>query len=190
MNNQENIELDLETLNRQIAFAEAEERESEARLAVNRKLREDLLAEQKRRLNDPKERAKMFANANSMIEAGVKEYDEKGYSCDVARDENGLFTKIIFKKTRSGTRRAGNKSSNNTHPAMTKDQFSSIYNMLSDKFNNADIVAALIKNDGTGKHTSFRTQPCLSNILSKGLENIKIEKVGTKGRGVSYKKIS
>jgi hypothetical protein len=75
-------------------------------------------------------------------------------------------------------------------PAMTRQQFAAIYASLSQNFNNQEIISKLVATFGEGKYIKFRTQPVLGEILTNGLDGIKIEKIGTKGRNVYYKKIS
>ena len=183
----QNNSLDLE-----LEIAEKQAQEAAAQHEVSRQRLQQLRDEQERRLNDPKERAKMFKNANDMIDAGLKEYESKGYSCDVQRDENGLLIKISFKTSKSGSRGPRKTAGQDGFiPAMTRLQFSEIYNNLGNEFKNQNIVDALISKFGeNGKYNDFRTQPSLGLILNDGYEGIKIEKVGTKGRNVFYKKIS
>ncbi len=191
MNNQENNSLDLDTLNRQLALAEAQEKETEAKLEANRKFRQQLLAEQERLLNDPKERAKMFITANEKIEAGVKEYEAKGYTCDVQRDENGLLVKISFKTSKSGSRGPRKTDSKGgSTPGMTLSQFAEIYPSLGQTFTPKELVEKLVAQFGKGVHLKYNPQPTLGKILAIGHEGIRIEKVGTKGRNIYYKKIS
>jgi hypothetical protein len=73
---------------------------------------------------------------------------------------------------------------------MTRDQFVEIYPVLGKEFKNQNIVEALVNKFGAGKYTEFRTQPSLGLIFADGYNGIKIEKVGTQGRNVYYKKIS
>jgi hypothetical protein len=190
MNNQETNSLDLDTINRQLAIAEAQEKETEAKLEANRKFRQQLLAEQDRLLNDPKERAKMFADANSKIEAGISDYNSKGYSCEVVRDENGMLIKILFKTIKTGSRGLPNKTTSaGSIPAMTFEDFADVYESLGEEFNNKDIIQALTSKSTSGE-SNFRTQPVLGKILKDGFKKIRILKIGEKGRGVKYKKIA
>jgi hypothetical protein len=163
-------------------------------IAENNRLLEDLRKAEDAILNDPVERAKLFVDANKMIEAGIKEYDAKGYSCDVQFDDYGLLTKIVFKSgksRKSGTRGPRKVAGQDGFiPAMTRDQFVEIYSTLGNEFKNNNIVEALVNKFGGGKYTDYRPQPSLGLILADGYEGIKIEKVGTKGRNVYYKKIS
>ncbi len=165
-----------------------------AELDARRKRIAELKAEQDRRLNDPAERAKLFVNANKLIEDGIKEYEAKGYKVNVVFDENNLFEKLVFKfgkSRKSGTRGPRKKAGDVGYVSpMTRDQFVGIYPNLGSTFTKKDIVNALIKKFGNGKDTDFNPQPGLGNILDNGYEGIKIEKVGTKGPGVYYKKIS
>jgi hypothetical protein len=187
--NDQNISLDEE-----LAIAEKQAQEAQAQLEVRRQKLQQLKDEQDRRLNDPKERAKMFKNANDTIDAGVKEYEAKGYICDVQRDENGLLTKITFKTGKSA--KSGNRGPRKMVgqegyvPAMTRQNFASIYSSLGQKFNNQEINSKLVAIFGEGKYSEFRTQPVLGQILVNGLDGIKIEKIGTKGRNVYYIKTS
>lgn len=168
--------------------------ELDKQIAENNRLLEELELAQDAILNNPVERAKLFVDANKLIEEGVKEYKAKGYSCNVQVDEYGLLTKIVFKngKSRKSGTRGPRKSAGQEDfiPAMTRDQFVEIYPSLGNDFNNQKIVDALVPKFGAGKYTSFRTQPSLGKILTEGYEGIKIEKVGSKGRNVYYKKIS
>jgi hypothetical protein len=172
--------------------------EAKARLdeqiAENNRLLKELEIAQDAILNNPVERAKLFVDANKLIEDGVKEYEAKGYSCNVQFDEYGLLTKIVFKNSKSrktgtrGPRRAAGQEG--FIPAMTRDQFVEIYPSLGKEFKNQNIVEALVNKFGAGKYTEFRTQPSLGLIFADGYNGIKIEKVGTQGRNVYYKKIS
>ena len=183
MNDQENS-FDLE-----LKEVEQQEKEAAANLQTMRKRKQDLLEQQERRLNDPKERAKMFKTANEMFDEGVKEYQSKGYFCDVQRDENGLITKILIKSKKSGNRIPRKKAGElGFIPAMTSETFAEIYNALGEEFNNKDIITALAGKNSDGC-TNFRTQPVLGKILSNGYNNIRFSKIGVKGRGVKYKKI-
>ena len=169
--------------------------ELDKQIAENNRLLEELEIAQDAILNNPVERAKLFVDANKLIEEGVKEYEAKGYSCNVQFDEYGLLTKIVFKngKSRKSGTRGPRKSAGQDGfiPAMTRDQFVDIYPSLGKEFKNQNIVEALVKKFGeNGKYTDFRTQPSLGSILNNGYEGIKIEKVGTQGRNVYYKKIS
>jgi hypothetical protein len=163
-------------------------------LDARRKRIQEIKDEQTRRLNDPAERAKLFVNANKMIEDGVKDYEAKGYSCIVDFDDYGLLTKIVFKigKSRKTGTRGPRKAAGQEGfiPAMTRDQFVEIYPVLGKEFKNQNIVEALVNKFGAGKYTEFRTQPSLGLIFADGYNGIKIEKVGTQGRNVYYKKIS
>jgi len=163
-------------------------------IAENNRLLEELEIAQDAILNNPVERAKLFVDANKLIEEGVKEYEAKGYSCNVQFDEYGLLTKIVFKngKSRKSGTRGPRKSAGQDGfiPAMTRDQFVEIYPSLGKEFKNQHIVQALVYKFGAGKYTEFRTQPSLGLIFADGYNGIKIEKVGTQGRNVYYKKIS
>jgi len=163
-------------------------------IAENNRLLEELELAQDAILNNPVERAKLFVDANKLIEEGVKEYEAKGYSCNVQFDEYGLLTKIVFKngKSRKSGTRGPRKSAGQDGfiPAMTRDQFVEIYPSLGKEFKNQHIVQALVNKFGAGKYTEFRTQPSLGLIFADGYNGIKIEKVGTQGRNVYYKKIS
>lgn len=186
---------DIEILNKEMQELEEAAAKAAAELEARRKRIAELKAEQDRRLNDPAERAKLFVNANKLIEEGVKDYEAKGYSCDVQFDDYGLLTKIVFKigkSRKTGTRGPRKKLGDADFvPAMTREQFAEIYSSLGKDFKNQNIVEALVKKFGeNGKYTDFRTQPSLGSILADGYEGIKIEKVGTKGPGVYYKKIS
>ena len=184
MNDQE-IDYDLELKN-----AEEEEKRIADQLQEKRKRLQVLKEEQDRRLNDPKEQAKMLKAGTDMFDAGVKEYMSKGYFCDVKRDDNGLITKIIIKSKKSGNRVPRKKAGEDGYvPAMTDEKFEEIYNDLGEEFNNKDIVAALADKNGDS-YANCRTQPALSKILKKGFNKIRISKIGEKGRGVKYKKIS
>ena len=183
MNDQE-IDYDLELKN-----AEEEEKRIADQLQEKRKRLQVLKEEQDRRLNDPKEQAKMLKAGTDMFDAGVKEYLSKGYFCDVKRDDNGLITKIVIKSKKSGNRVPRKKAGEDGYiPAMTDEKFEEIYNDLGEEFNNKDIVAALAEKNGNS-YANWRTQPALSKILQKGFNKIRISKIGEKGRGVKYKKI-
>ena len=168
--------------------------ELDKQIAENNRLLEELEIAQDAILNNPVERAKLFVDANKLIEEGVKEYEAKGYSCNVQFDEYGLLTKIVFKngKSRKSGTRGPRKSAGQDGfiPAMTRDQFVEIYPSLGKEFKNQHIVQALVNKFGAGKYTEFRTQPSLGLIFADGYNGIKIEKVGTQGRNVYYKKIS
>ena len=184
MNDQE-IDHDLELKN-----ATEEEQRIADQLQEKRKRLKELMEAQDRRLNDPKEQAKMLKAGTDMFDAGVKEYLSKGYFCDVKRDDNGLITKIVIKSKKSGNRVPRKKAGEDGYiPAMTDEKFEEIYNDLGEEFNNKNIVTALAAKSKEG-HTEFRTQPALSKILKKGFNKIRITKIGEKGRGVKYKKIS
>jgi hypothetical protein len=163
-------------------------------IAENNRLLEELRKAEEAILNDPAERAKLFVNANKLIEEGVKDYEAKGYSCIVDFDDYGLLTKIVFKigKSRKTGPRGSRKKAGDTGyiPPMTREQFVEIYPSLGGTFRKQDIVDSLVKVFGNGKYTDFNPQPSLGNILENGYEGIKIEKVGTKGRNVYYKKVS
>lgn len=184
MNDQE-IDYDLELKN-----AEEEEKRIADQLQEKRKRLQVLKEEQDRRLNDPKELAKMLKAGTDMFDAGVKEYRSKGYFCDITHDDNGLITKIVIKSKKSGNRVPRKKAGEDGYiPAMTDEKFEEIYNDLGEEFNNKDIVAALAVKNGDS-YANCRTQPALSTILKKGFNKIRISKIGVKGRGVKYKKIS
>ena len=163
-------------------------------IAENNRLLEELELAQDAILNNPVERAKLFVDANKLIEEAIEQYKTNGYSCIPVKDENGLFTKITFKLGKSrktgirGPRRAAGQDG--FIPAMTRDQFVEIYPSLGKEFKNQHIVQALVNKFGAGKYTEFRTQPSLGLIFADGYNGIKIEKVGTQGRNVYYKKIS
>lgn len=188
MNDQIN-NLDLE-----LQIAEKQAEEARAQAEATRQRLQQLKEEQERRLNDPKERAKMLKNANDMIDVGIKDYESKGYFCDVLRDENGVISKITIrggKSAKSGSRGPRKKAGDPGFvPAMTKENFSKIYSSLPKEFNNKDIISLLISNSDDLKASTFRTQPALGEILADGFNGIKIGKVGTKGRNVSYYKIN
>ena len=183
------------------SIAEQLRLEDEAAAELQKKLdavrirREELQKQQEEIPNDPAERVKLFVDANKMIEEAIEQYKTNGYSCIPVKDENGLFIKIVFKngKSRKSGTRGPRKSAGQDGfiPAMTRDQFVDIYPSLGKEFKNQNIVEALVKKFGeNGKYTDFRTQPSLGSILNNGYEGIKIEKVGTQGRNVYYKKIS
>ena len=183
------------------SIAEQLRLEDEAAAELQKKLdavrirREELQKQQEEIRNNPVERAKLFVDANKMIEEAIEQYKTNGYSCIPVKDENGLFVKIVFKNGKSGksgTRGPRKKAGDTGHiPAMTRDHFVGIYTVLGKEFKNQNIVEALVKKFGeNGKYTNFRTQPSLGSILNNGYEGIKIEKVGTQGRNVYYKKIS
>lgn len=183
------------SIQERVRLAQAAKAKLDAEIAENNRLLEELRKAEEAIRNDPVERAKSLVNANKLIEEGVKDYEAKGYSCDVQFDDYGLLTKIVFKfgkSRKTGTRGPRKKAGDEGHiPAMTRDQFAEIYSSLGKEFKNQNIVEALVKKFGeNGKYTDFRTQPSLGSILADGYEGIKIEKVGTKGPGVYYKKIS
>ena len=187
MNDQE-IDLELELQN-----AAEEEQRIAAQLQEKRKRLQELKEEQDRRLNDPKERAKIFKSANDIIDSGVKEYQAKGYTCDIKRDENGLLIKISFKSgksAKSGTRGPRKSASEGgSTPGMTASQFADIYESLGQTFTPKDIVEKLVAQFGKGVVLKYNPQPTLGKIVANGHEKIRIEKVGTKGRNVYYKKV-
>jgi hypothetical protein len=182
------------SIQERVRIAQEAKAKLDAEIAENNRLLEELRKAEEALLNDPVERAKLFVNANKMIEDGIKEYEANGYSCDVQFDDYGLLTKIVFKsgKSRKTGTRGPRKSAGQEGfiPAMTRDQFAEIYPSLGKEFKNQNIVEALVNKFGAGKYTDFRTQPSLGNILAGGYEGIKFEKVGSKGRNVYYKKIS
>ena len=163
-------------------------------IAENNRLLEELRKAEDDIRNNPVERAKLFVDANKMIEEAIEQYKTNGYSCIPVKDENGLFIKIVFKNGKSGKtgirgpRRAAGQDG--FIPAMTRDQFVEIYPVLGKEFKNQNIVEALVNKFGAGKYTEYRTQPSLGLIFADGYNGIKIEKVGTQGRNVYYKKIS
>ena len=185
---EQDTNLDLELKN-----IEEEDKIIAAQLEEKRKRLQQLKEEQERRLNDPKERAKMLKNANDMIDAGIEDYKSKGYSCEVSKDDYGIISKItikIGKPSKSGTRgprkSAGEGGST---PGMTASQFADIYESLGQTFTPKDIVEKLVAQFGKGVVLKYNPQPTLGKIVAKGHEKIKIEKVGTKGRNVYYKKV-
>jgi len=190
--NIDQVETDSHELDEQIRLAELAAAELAAQIEAQKKRMAELKAEQERRLNDPKERAKMFKNANDMIEAGVKEYESKGYSCTVDFDEHGLLKKIVFKPVKaknSESRKPRKKEGDEGYkPSMTREQFAKIYPLLGDNFKNADVVKLLVSQFGEGKYSLFVTQPVLGEIKKDGYEGIRFEKKGTKGRNVYYVK--
>ena len=185
MNDQE-IDLELELQN-----AAEEEQRIAAQLQEKRKRLQQLKEEQERRLNDPKERAKMFKSANDMIDSGVNEYKDKGYTCDIKRDENGLLIKISFKSgksAKSGTRGPKKKAGDPDFvPPMTGEQFEKIYGQLNETFVSSDIEKLLKK---TFLGAKYRLQPQLKEIADKGFNGIKIQSNGMRGRAAGYTKIS
>jgi hypothetical protein len=183
MNDQE-IDLELELKN-----AVEEEQRIADQLQEKRKRLQVLKEEQDRRLNDPKERAKMLQVGSDMFEAAAKEYRSKGCVCMVERDENDIITKILINSKKSGNRVPRKKAGEDGYiPAMTDEKFEEIYNDLGEEFNNKDIVAALAEKNGDS-YANCRTQPALSKILKNGFNKVRISKIGVKGRGVKYKKI-
>jgi hypothetical protein len=176
MNDQE-IDLDLELKN-----AKEEEQRIADQLQEKRKRLKELTEAQDRRFNDPKERAKMLQTGNDLFEAAAKEYRSKGYVCDFKHDENQVITKILIKSIKKA-REAGSVE------VMTNETFAEIYNDLGEEFNSKNIIAALVEKKGD-TYIKCRTQPVLSNILKDGFKTIRFSKIGEKGRGVKYKKIS
>ena len=190
-----NNRTDSVSIQERVRIAEAAKAKLDAEIAENNRLLEELRKAEEALLNDPVERAKSLADANKMIENGIKEYEAKGYKVNIVFDENNLFEKLIFKfgtSRKTGTRGPRKSAGQEGFiPAMTRDQFVDIYPSLGKDFKNQNIVEALVKKFGeNGKYTNFRTQPSLGSILNNGYEGIKIEKVGTQGRNVYYKKIS
>lgn len=189
-----NNRTDAVSIQERVRIAQEAKAKLDAEIAENNRLLEELRKAEEALLNDPVERAKSLADANKMIEAGIKEYEAKGYKVNIVFDENNLFEKLVFKfgtSRKSGTRGPRKSAGQEDFiPAMTRDQFAEIYPSLGNDFNNQKIVDALVPKFGGGKYTSFRTQPSLGKILTEGYEGIKIEKVGSKGRNVYYKKIS
>ena len=189
-----NNRTDSVSIQERVRIAEAAKAKLDAEIAENNRLLEELRKAEEALLNDPVERAKSLADANKMIENGIKEYEAKGYKVNIVFDENNLFEKLIFKfgtSRKTGTRGPRKSAGQEGFiPAMTRDQFVEIYPSLGKDFKNQDIVAALVKKFGAGKYTNFRTQPSLGLIFADGYNGIKIEKVGTQGRNVYYKKIS
>jgi len=183
------------SLQEKLRLAVEAKAELDKQIAENNRLLEELRKAEDDIRNNPVERAKLFVDANKMIEEAIEQYKTNGYSCIPVKDENGLFIKIVFKNGKSGksgTRGPRKKAGDIDHiPAMTRDHFVGIYTVLGKEFKNQNIVEALVKKFGeNGKYTNFRTQPSLGSILNNGYEGIKIEKVGTQGRNVYYKKIS
>ena len=189
-----NNRTDSVSIQERVRIAEAAKAKLDAEIAENNRLLEELRKAEEALLNDPVERAKSLADANKMIENGIKEYEAKGYKVNIVFDENNLFEKLIFKfgtSRKTGTRGPRKSAGQEGFiPAMTRDQFVEIYPSLGKDFKNQDIVAALVKKFGAGKYTNFRTQPSLGLIFADGYNGIKIEKVGTQGRNVYYQKIS
>ena len=184
MNNQdEDIDVRLQQL-------EEDSKRQEAQQAETRKLLQQFRDEKERRLSDPKERAKMLQVGSDMLDAGVEELRSKGCVCVVKHDENNIVTKILIKSKKSGNRVPRKKAGEaGSVTVMTNETFAEIYNDLGEEFNNKNIVTALAAKSKEG-HTDFRTQPALSKILRDGYKNIRFSKIGEKGRGVKYKKIS
>jgi hypothetical protein len=183
MNDQE-IDLELELKN-----AVEEEQRIADQLQEKRKRLQVLKEEQDRRLNDPKERAKMLQVGSDMFEAAAKEYRSKGCVCMVERDENDIITKILINSKKSGNRVPRKKAGEvGFVPVMTNETFAEIYNDLGEEFNNKNIITALAAKSKEG-YTDFKTQPALSKILRDGYKTIRFSKIGEKGRGVKYKKI-
>ena len=189
-----NNRTDSVSIQERVRIAQEAKAKLDAEIAENNRLLEELRKAEEALLNDPVERAKSLADANKMIEDGIKEYEAKGYKVNIVFDENNLFEKLVFKfgtSRKSGTRGPRKSAGQEDFiPAMTRDQFAEIYPSLGNDFNNQKIVDALVPKFGGGKYTSFRTPPSLGKILTEGYEGIKIEKVGSKGRNVYYKKIS
>ena len=189
-----NNPIKVQSIAEQLRLEDEAAAELQAKLDAVRIRREELQRQQEEILNDPAERAKLFVDANKMIEEAIEQYKTNGYSCIPVKDENGLYIKIVFKLGKSrktgirGPRRAAGQAG--FIPAMTRDQFVEIYPSLGKEFKNQHIVQALVNKFGAGKYTEFRTQPSLGLIFADGYNGIKIEKVGTQGRNVYYKKIS
>lgn len=189
-----NNRTDSVSIQERVRIAQEAKAKLDAEIAENNRLLEELRKAEEALLNDPVERAKSLADANKMIEAGIKEYEAKGYKVNIVFDENNLFEKLVFKfgtSRKSGTRGPRKKAGDVGYVSpMTRDQFVEIYPNLGSTFKKQDIVDALVKKFGNGRQADFNPQPGLGNILDNGYEGIKIEKVGTKGPGVYYKKIS
>jgi hypothetical protein len=178
----EDIELQLQQL-------EEETKRQAALQEATRKLLQQVRDEKQRRLNDPKERAKMLQAGSDMFDAGVKEYLSKGIVCVVERDENNIITNILFNPKKSGNRVPRKKAGEvGFVPVMTNETFAEIYNDLGEEFNNKNIITALAAKSKEG-YTDFKTQPALSKILKDGYKTIRFSKIGIKGRGVKYKKV-
>lgn len=184
----QNNNLDLELA---IAAKQAEEAKVHAEVALQRL--KQLKDQQERLMNDPKERAKLLKNANDMIDAGIEDYKSKGYSCEVSKDDYGIISKItikIGKPSKSGTRGPRKSASEGgSTPGMTASQFADIYESLGQTFTPKDIVEKLVAQFGKGVVLKYNPQPTLGKIVANGHEKIRIEKVGTKGRNVYYKKV-
>ena len=178
-------------LDLELAIAAKQAEEAQAQAEATRQRLQQLREEQERRLNDPKERAKMFKSANDMIDSGVNEYKDKGYTCDIKRDENGLLIKISFKSgksAKSGTRGPKKKAGDPDFvPPMTGEQFEKIYGQLNETFVSSDIEKLLKK---TFLGAKYRLQPQLKEIADKGFNGIKIQSNGMRGRAAGYTKIS
>jgi hypothetical protein len=179
----EDIELQLQQL-------EEETKRQAALQEATQKLLQQVREEKERRLHDPKERAKMLQVGSDMLDAGVKEYRSKGCVCVVKHDENNIITKILIKVKKSGNRVPRKKAGEaGSVEVMTNETFAEIYNDLGEEFNSKNIIAALVEKKGN-TYIKCRTQPVLSNILKDGYKTIRFSKIGEKGRGVKYKKIS
>jgi hypothetical protein len=182
----QNTNLDLE-----LAIASKQAEEAKAQYEATQKLLQQLKDDRERRLNDPKERAKLLKNANDMIDAGIEDYKSKGYFCEVSHDENGIITKITIKSgksAKSGTRGPKKKAGDPDFvPAMTGEQFEKIYVQLNEKFVSSDIEKLLTK---TFSGAKYRLQPQLKEIADKGFNGIRIQSNGRRGRAAEYTKIS
>lgn len=177
----------------ELAILEKQAEDARAQAELLRERLKQLKAEQERKLNDPKERAKLLESANKMIADGFEEYKAKGFSIKPEFDDYGLFKRIIIKSGKSSankTRGQGKSASaGGSIPGMTASQFEDIYESLGQTFKPADIVEKLVAKFGNGVILKYNPQPTLGKILADGYKKIKIEKVGTKGRNVYYKKI-
>jgi hypothetical protein len=179
------------SLEEQLRLAEEAATKLAEQVAENNRRLEELKKQQEDILNDPKERAKLFKNANDMIEAGIKEYESKGYVVNIVFDENNLFEKIVFKfgtSRKSGTRGPRKKAGQEGFiPAMTREHFEKIYSRLENNFTPADIKDLLKEVIGG---SDYRLQPTLADIADKGYNGINIKSNGMRGRAAGYSKIS
>jgi len=178
----------------ELAILEKQAEDARAQAELLRERFHQLKAEQERKLNDPKERAKLLESANKMIADGFEEYKAKGFSVKPEFDEYNLFKKIIIKSGKSSANKnrgpRKSPSEGGSTPGMTASQFADIYESLGQTFTPKDIVANLVAQFGKGVVLKYNPQPTLGKIVANGHEKIRIQKVGTKGRNVYYKKIS
>ena len=136
----------------ELAILEKQAEDARAQAELLRERLQQLKAEQERKLNDPKERAKLLASATKMIADGIEEYKAKGFSVKPDFDDAGLFKRIIIKsgKSSANKNRGPRKSASEggSTPGMTASQFADIYESLGQTFKPTDIVEKLVAQFG------------------------------------------